>query len=82
MIPVALERELEGNDSELEKTAALIDQKRRERASVVARYDADKGRWRELRSIADANAGVIPRGTHPGAAVQNGNGTSAASTKK
>ena len=82
VIPVALERELEGNDSELEKTAALIDQKRRERASVVARYDADKGRWRELRSIADANAGVIPRGTHPGAAVQNGNGTSAASTKK
>ena len=75
VIPVALERELEGNDSELEKTAALIDQKRRERAAVVARYDADRGRWRELRSIADANAGVIPRGAHPGATVQNTNGS-------
>ena len=75
VIPVALERELEGNDSELEKTAALIDQKRRERAAVVARYDADKSRWRELRSIAEANAGVVPRGTHPGAAVQTTSGT-------
>lgn len=75
VIPVALERELEGNDSELEKTAALIDQKRRERAAVVARYEADKGRWRELRSIADANAGVVPRGTHPAATVVNSNGT-------
>ena len=74
-IPVALERELEGNDSELEKTAALIDQKRRERAAVVVRYDADKSRWRELRSIAEANAGVVPRGTHPGAAVQTTSGT-------
>ena len=82
VIPVALERELEGNDSELEKTAALIDQKRRERAAVVARYDADKGRWRELRSIADANAGVVPRGTHPGATVTNNSGSTTTSTKK
>ena len=53
---MALEREFEGNETELEKTAALIEQKRRERAAVVARYDADKARWRELQSIADANA--------------------------
>ena len=79
-IPVALERELEGNDSELEKTAALIDQKRRERAAVVARYDADKGRWRELRAIADANAAAPPRNSHPAAAAQ-GNGANASPRK-
>lgn len=82
VIPVALERELEGNDSELEKTAALIDQKRRERAAVVLRYDADRTRWRELRSIADANAGVVPRGAHPGATVVNNSGSTTTPTKK
>ena len=79
-IPVALERELEGNDSELEKTALFIDQKRRERTAVVARYDADKGRWRELRSIADANAAMPVRNSHP-AAAQAGSGTTASSKK-
>ena len=33
-MPAALEREFEGNESEMEKTTALIEQKRRERASV------------------------------------------------
>lgn len=55
-IPAALERELEGNKSELAKTGALIDQKQKERAATVARYDADKVRWRELKAIAEANA--------------------------
>lgn len=75
-IPVALERELEGNDSELEKTATLIEQKRRERAGVVARYDGDKTRWRELRSIADANAVAPNRSLHP--AAQGGAAVSSA----
>ncbi len=74
-MPPALEREFEGNDSETEKTTALIEQKRRERAGVIVRYDADKARWRELKSISDANAvaatGVVPR-THPGVAATNG----------
>ena len=81
-MPVALEREFEGNDSELEKTAALIEQKRIERAGVVARYDADKARWRELKSISDINAAAAagaPR-SHPGI-TPNGSGVSAAPKK-
>jgi hypothetical protein len=72
-MPPALEREVESTDSELEKTTALIDQKRRERQGVVARYDADRARWRELKSIADANAAAAaanPRPAHPAAAPQ------------
>lgn len=82
-MPAALEREFEGNDSETEKTAALLEQKRRERAGVVARYDADKSRWRELRSIADANAAAAaaaPR-THPGVTTNGGAAASAAPRK-
>jgi hypothetical protein len=55
-IPQALERELEGNAVELAKTGKLIEQKSKERAATVARYDADKARWKELRAVADANA--------------------------
>ena len=58
-LPPALERELEGAESELEKTSALIDQKRKERQAVVARYDADRARWRELKAISEANAAAI-----------------------
>lgn len=79
----ALEREFEGNDSEMEKTVALIEQKRSERAGVVARYDADKARWRELKSISDTNAAAasaVPR-QHPGATVTNGGGANAAPKK-
>ena len=83
-MPVALEREFEGNDSELEKTTALIEQKRRERAGVVARYDNDKARWRELKSISDSNAAAAanaPR-SHPAAAAANGSGSATTSAKK
>jgi hypothetical protein len=55
-VPAGLERELEGNRSELAKTTALIEQKQKERAAAVGRYDADRARWRELKAIADANA--------------------------
>lgn len=58
--PPALERELDGNRSELAKTTALIEQKQKERAATVARYDADKVRWRELKAAADANAPASP----------------------
>jgi hypothetical protein len=83
-MPAALEREFEGNDSELEKTAALLEQKRRERVVVVVRYDSDKLRWRELKSISDANAAAAataPR-THPGVAVTNGSQPVNASPRK
>lgn len=55
-LPVALEREIEGTESELGKQAVLIGQKQRERAVVVAKYEADKVRYRELRAVAEAEA--------------------------
>ena len=55
-VPAALERELEGNRNELAKTTALIEQKQKERAATVGRYDADKARWRELKALTDGNA--------------------------
>jgi len=47
-VPVALERELEGIDIELARQADLLALKKREVDALVARYDADKLRWREL----------------------------------
>jgi hypothetical protein len=72
-MPPALERELEGTDSELEKTGALIEQKKKERQAVVARYDNDRARWRELKAITDANAAAAAanaasKPVHPAAA--------------
>jgi len=55
-VPAGLERELEGNRNELAKTTALIEQKQKERAATVGRYDADKARWRELKALTDGNA--------------------------
>jgi hypothetical protein len=50
-VPPAIERELESIDSELAKTNALIDVKKRESLAVAARYDADRQRYRELRAM-------------------------------
>jgi hypothetical protein len=52
--PVGEERELEATVGEIAKQQALIEQKQKERDATVAKYDADKARWRELRAIADA----------------------------
>jgi hypothetical protein len=62
-LPAALEREIEGTESELAKTAAFIDQKRKQRQAVVVRYDADRLRWRELTAIADADAAAAAAAT-------------------
>ena len=51
----AIERELEGAERELARQARLIELKQAERAAAIAKYDADKSRWRELRAVADAN---------------------------
>jgi len=56
-VPAAIDRELEGIATELSKQDAFIAEKRRETVVVTARYDADKQRWRELRTIADAKEG-------------------------
>ena len=47
-IVAVLDRELESIDAELARQAELIAQKKRETDAVVAKYDADKQRWREL----------------------------------
>ena len=47
-IVAVFDRELESIDSELARQADLIAQKKRETEMVVAKYDADKQRWREL----------------------------------
>jgi hypothetical protein len=47
-IVAVFDRELESVDSELTRQAELIEQKKRETQMVVAKYDADKQRWREL----------------------------------
>jgi hypothetical protein len=80
-LPAALERELEANDSELTKTAALIEVKLREQGVIVARYEADKLRWRELKAISDANASAAAAAatsarTHPAASASNSSTTS------
>ncbi|MEO8305717.1 MAG: DUF4124 domain-containing protein [Betaproteobacteria bacterium] len=69
-VVAALDREVESIDAELARQADLIVQKKRETASVIAKYDADKARWRELVS-AKAN-------TEPG---KSASATASAPTK-
>jgi flagellar biosynthesis chaperone FliJ len=54
--PAALEREITNVDEELDKQADLIAVKRKEMVAVTARYDADKQRWRELRTMAESGS--------------------------
>ena len=51
-VPGSIEREIETIDSEVAHQNEFIAAKRKESASVAARYDADKQRFRELRGIA------------------------------
>jgi hypothetical protein len=64
-IPAQLEAESASADSEYAKNSDLVSQKRRELAAVVARYDADKARWRELKAIEDANTAAQAAGRPP-----------------
>jgi len=58
--PPSLEREIANVNEELQKQADLIAAKRKEAITVTARYDADKQRWRELRTIAETEAANNP----------------------
>ncbi len=49
-VPGAIEREIETIDAELARQYELIASKKKESATVAARYDADKQRFHELRS--------------------------------
>ena len=51
-----LDRELENIDAELARQSELIAQKKRETDTVIAKYDADKQRWRELVAAKDRTA--------------------------
>jgi hypothetical protein len=62
-IVAVFDRELESIDSELVRQAELIVQKKRETEIVVAKYDADKQRWRELvaaKAAENAKAAATP----------------------
>jgi hypothetical protein len=49
-VPPGLERDLNNVDVELARQATLLDQKREEIVTVSAKYDADKQRWRDIKS--------------------------------
>lgn len=66
-VPLPLERESEVANSEYAKNSDLVAQKKRELATVTARYDADKLRWRELKAIQESNAAAAA--TAPSAAA-------------
>ncbi len=66
-----LDRELESIDAELARQSELIAQKKRETEVVVAKYDADKQRWRELvvardNSRTGSSADATPATATPG----------------
>ena len=69
--PANLEHDLEMLNGEIERQAELIAQKKREAATVTAKYDADKSRWRELVAAKSATAEpvlVTQPEDYPGAA--------------
>ena len=70
--PASMEVELTNVNEELAKQEELIAAKRKEVVAVSARYDADKKRWQELRTIAESEA----------TAANNGGGTIPTSSKK
>jgi len=70
-IAAILDRELESIDSELIRQNELIEQKKRETQMVIAKYDADKQRWRELvasRGAEDAKAPSTAEAAQPASA--------------
>jgi hypothetical protein len=56
----AVERELESIERELSRTNALIAERRQESATVNARYDADKVRWRQLAAAGETSLSTLP----------------------
>ena len=57
-VPGAIQYEIETINAEITRQEEFIAAKKKESASVAARYDADKQRFRELRS-AEASAPVV-----------------------
>ncbi len=62
-VPPALDTELEGIAREVTKQDVFIAERKRDSATITLRYDQDKFRWRELRTLGeakDAAAGASP----------------------
>ena len=55
-VPPQLDHDSQVVDAEYAKNSDLVARMRRELATVVAKYDADKARWRELKALESANA--------------------------
>ncbi len=73
--PQSLEREITNVDDELGKQADLIAARRKEIVVVTARYDADKQRWRELRTIAETESLGTTSAGGAGTTGRNGGAT-------
>jgi len=70
-VPANIEREIEMLNGEIERQADLMAQKKREAATVTAKYDADKKRWNEIvaaKSATATPATVTQPEEYPGAA--------------
>ena len=71
--PADLDRELAMLNGEIERQTDLLAQKKREAATVTAKYDADKQRWRELvaaRAATAEPATITQPEEYPGAATK------------
>ena len=58
-MPAAMERELEGINTELARQEELLSLKQKEVVSVNAKYDADKKRWHELIAAKGGEAALL-----------------------
>jgi len=58
-MPAAMERELDGINTELARQEELLTLKQKEVASVNAKYDADKKRWHELIAAKGGEAALL-----------------------
>jgi len=70
----ALDRELESIESELARQAELVAQRQREANAIMAKYDADKQRWRELvaaKQVPEPGKSASANGTASGAPAKN-----------
>jgi len=58
-IPVELERELNNVEIEFSRQAALIQQKKGDEITISAKYDADRQRWRDIKSDPERSAEAL-----------------------
>ncbi|MDQ6618630.1 MAG: DUF4124 domain-containing protein [Pseudomonadota bacterium] len=64
-VPVVLEREYESLNQELDRQHEVVAMKRKEAATIGAKYDADKVRWRELSTTRASEAAAASAGMTP-----------------